>query len=67
MVLVNGKEYLSKQEYADAIEVNYATVTNYVIKGILVPAYVSGKRQFFTSEQVDAYWQGEYMPVRKKI
>lgn len=67
MVVIKGSSYLSKQEFADAVEASYNTITSWVEKGWIEPAYVSEKgRQFFSQEQVDSYWNGEYMPVRKR-
>lgn len=67
MVVVKGNEYLSKQEFADAVEVSYNTITSWAEKGLVKPAYVSEKgRCFYSQEQVEAYWRGEYFPVRKR-
>lgn len=67
MVLIKGNEYLSKQEFGDAVEVSYNTITSWSDRGWIEPAYVSENgRCFYTKEQVEKYWSGEYMPVRKK-
>lgn len=66
MFMYYGEEYLTRQEFADAIGVNYTTVMNYTSRGIIKPALIVGKRQFFTQEQVEAYWRGEYVPVQKR-
>lgn len=65
MVIIKGKEYLNKGEFSRAVNVCYATVDNWMLRGIIKPAYIYGKNQYFTQEQVNAYWHGEYVPVRK--
>ena len=65
MVVIKGAEYLSKGEFAREVNVCYTTVNNWVLRGIIKPAYIDGKNQYFTQEQLEAYWQGEYVPVRK--
>ena len=66
MLVFKEQELLSKQEFADAIEVSYNTVTGLVDRGIIKPVAVNEKRQFFAQEQVKKYWQGEYVPVKKR-
>lgn len=65
MFMYYGEEYLTRQEFADAIGVNYTTVMNYTSRGIIEPALIVGKKHFFKQEQVNKYWQGEYMPVKR--
>lgn len=65
MILFKGQELLSKQEFADKIDVSYNTVTSMIDRGLLEPVAKFEKREFFSNEQVDAYWRGEYVPIRK--
>ena len=66
MILFKGQELLSKQEFANAIEVSYNTVTSMIDRGILEPVAKFEKREFFSKKQVEKYWNGEYVPVRKR-
>lgn len=66
MIMFKGKEFLTKKEFADAIEVSYNTVTSMIDRQIISPAEKHEKHEFFTQEQVDAYWNGEYIPVKKR-
>ena len=63
MIIYKNKEYLAKREFANEIEVSYNTVTSMVERGIIEPALKVDKREFYTQEQVEAYWRGEYVPV----
>lgn len=65
MVIIKGEEYLGKTEFAEALNVSYTTINNWIARGIINPAYSVNKYQYFTQEQVDAYWRGEFVPVRK--
>lgn len=66
MTVFKGQEYLTKQEFADKIDVSYNTITSMVDRGVLEPALKVQRREFFTEEQVQNYWNGDYVPVRKK-
>ena len=63
MIIFKNKEYLAKREFSEKIGVSYNTVTSMVDRGIIEPALKVDKREFYTQEQVDAYWRGEYVPV----
>lgn len=63
MIMFKGKEFLTKKEFADAIEVSYNTVTSLEDRGYIEPALKIDKREFFTEEQVTNYWNGMYIPV----
>lgn len=66
MIIYKNKEYLAKREFANEIEVSYNTVTSMVERGIIEPALKVDKREFYTQEQVEAYWRGEYVPIKKR-
>lgn len=61
MVVMNGENYLTMKEMAEAISVSYSALDSWVRKKIIEPAFVSPTgRKFFSQEQVDAYFRGEY-------
>ena len=66
MILFKGNELLSKQEFADKIDVSYNTVTSMIDRGLLEPVAKFEKREFFSKEQVEKYWNGDYIPVKKR-
>lgn len=63
MIKYQNQNLLTKSEFADAIEVSYNTVTSMIDRGILEPVAKFEKREFFSQEQVEAYWRGDYVPV----
>lgn len=61
MMRLNNTEYLTKTEFANAIGISNTTLWRWVQVGKLKPQFKtpSGK-EYYTREQVDAYWRGEY-------
>lgn len=58
---MNGKDYLSMGEMSDLLCISYTTLDNWIRRGIISPAFINPSgRKFFTQEQVDAYYRGEY-------
>lgn len=63
MIKFKNQNYLTKREFAEALEVSYNTVTSLEDRGYIEPALKLDKREFFTEQQVTNYWNGEYIPV----
>lgn len=52
--------YLSKKEFAEALNISYTTLDNWLRKGLISFAYKTPTgRMFFSQEQVDAFYHGE--------
>ena len=61
MIEMNGEHYLTMREMAESISISYSALDSWVRKGIIKPAFINPTgRKFFTQEQVDAYYRGEY-------
>lgn len=61
MTTMNGIEYLSMPEMAKALAISHTTLSNWILRGIIEPAFIRPNgRKFFTQDQVDAYYRGEY-------
>lgn len=65
MVIVNQKEYLSKEEFAKAIGKCVSTISNYEYRGLIKPDEVVGKRHFYLPAQVDKFLSGQVIPIKK--
>ena len=65
MIIYQGKELLSKAEFASMIGVSYNKVTRLVEKGFLTPVETYERSQFFSQEQVDDYLNGKIEPIRR--
>lgn len=56
-------EYLTRNEFADAIGVCYSTLDNWLRRGWITPVFVNPSgRKFFSKEQVESYYRGKYTP-----
>ena len=52
--------YLSKKEFAEALNISYTTLDNWLRKELISFAYKTPTgRMFFSQEQVDAFYRGE--------
>lgn len=52
--------YLSKKEFAEALNISYTTLDNWLRKGLISFAYKTPTgRMFFSQEQVEAFYHGE--------
>ena len=65
MIIYQGKELLSKAEFASMIGVSYNKVTRLVEKGFLIPVETYERSQFFSQEQVNDYLNGKIEPIRR--
>lgn len=60
-MFVNNTEYLSMTEMAQECGVCYNVFSRWVKTGVIEPEFVNPSgRRYFTREQVDAYFRGEY-------
>lgn len=52
-------EYLGRREFAEAVNISYTTLGNWLRKGIIKPAFISPTgHAYFTKQQVDDYFKG---------
>ena len=53
-------DYLGRREFAEALNISYTTLDNWLRKGLVNPAYKTPTgRMFFSQEQVKAFYRGE--------
>lgn len=52
-------EYLGRREFAEAINISYTTLGNWLRKEIIKPAFISPTgHAYFTKQQVNDYFKG---------
>lgn len=53
-------DYLGRREFAEALNISYTTLDNWLRKGYVKPAYETPTgRKFFSSEQVTDFYNGK--------
>ena len=61
MMRANNTVYFTKKEFAKEIGVSYSTLWRFLQNGKLKPQFKTPSGvEYFTQEQIDAYWGGKY-------